>query len=119
MLLIETAIFYVLFGVVVAVASYLRCGATFELVAATFFWPFYLPMLLAVGEESGMGGVMVMALPGCISFKILVSSVAWRWFTAKTMDCPILPSGARMACSRNEAHMTRLRSGVKIFRSRS
>lgn len=53
MLLIETAIFYVLFGVVVAVASYLRCGATFELVATTFFWPFYLPMLLAAGEEAG------------------------------------------------------------------
>lgn len=53
MLLIETAIFYVLFGLVVAVASYLRCGATFELVAATFFWPFYLPMLLAAGEDAG------------------------------------------------------------------
>jgi len=53
MLLIETAIFYVLFGVVVAVASYLRGGATFELAATTFFWPFYLPMLLATGEDGG------------------------------------------------------------------
>ena len=53
MLLIETAIFYLLFGVVVAVASYLRCGATFELAATTFFWPFYLPLLLATGEDAG------------------------------------------------------------------
>ena len=53
MLLIETAIFYVLFGVVVAVASYLRGGATFELVATTFFWPFYLPMLLARAKRGG------------------------------------------------------------------
>jgi len=53
MLLIETAIFYVLFGVVVAVASYLRGGATIELAATTFFWPFYLPMLLATSEDAG------------------------------------------------------------------
>jgi hypothetical protein len=53
MLLIETAIFYMLFGVVVAVAYYLRGGATLELTAVPFFWPFYLPMLLATKEEGG------------------------------------------------------------------
>jgi hypothetical protein len=53
MLLIETAIFYVLLGLVVAVAYYLRGGATVELAAVPFFWPFYLPLLLAAGEDAG------------------------------------------------------------------
>lgn len=79
MLLIETAIFYLLFGVVVAAATFLRggvrdacgryadeteersyreprekryrAGEAAHLVAACLFWPFFLPMLLATGEE--------------------------------------------------------------------
>jgi hypothetical protein len=53
MLLIETAIFYVLFGVVVAVANYLRGGMVVESATATLFWPFYLPLLLAGKGEDG------------------------------------------------------------------
>lgn len=73
MLLLETTIFYVVFGVAVAVASYLREGQVrgegdggkrdresfgvalaMRLGSACVFWPFYLPMLLSVeqgGEE--------------------------------------------------------------------
>lgn len=47
MLLIETTIFYLLLGVVVATANYLRGGRGVESAAATLFWPFYLPLLLA------------------------------------------------------------------------
>lgn len=53
MLLLETAIFYLLFGLVVAVAHYLRGGAAVELAAVPFFWPFYLPLLLAANEGRG------------------------------------------------------------------
>lgn len=57
MLLIETTIFYLLFGVVVAVANYLRGGRGVESAAATLFWPFYLPLLLAgKGEEESLSG---------------------------------------------------------------
>jgi hypothetical protein len=69
MLLLETTIFYLVFGVVVAVASYLREGQisgeadggrrdresfsvalAMRLGAACLFWPFYLPMLLSAGQ---------------------------------------------------------------------
>lgn len=81
MLLIETAIFYLLFGIVVAAAIYLRgglqearareerdgerppgriagesrlrVGEALQLAAACLFWPFYLPILLATNEEVG------------------------------------------------------------------
>lgn len=53
MLLLETAIFYMLLGLVVAVAYYLRRGATVELMAVPLFWPFYLPLLLAASEGCG------------------------------------------------------------------
>lgn len=53
MLLLETSIFYVLFGLVVAVAHYLRGGAPVELMAVLFFWPFYLPLLLAANRGEG------------------------------------------------------------------
>ena len=58
MLLLETAIFYMLIGVAVAVAVYLRgdaktpLGMTFELVAVCAFWPLFVPMLLSTGEAS-------------------------------------------------------------------
>ena len=45
--------------------------------------------------------------------------VACVWFTAKTIDLPMSPFGSRCASRRNASHMTRLRCGVKIFRSRS
>ena len=50
MLLLETAIFYALLGLVVAVAHYLRGGATVEVAAVPLFWPFYLPLLLAAND---------------------------------------------------------------------
>jgi hypothetical protein len=53
MLLVETAIFYLLLGAAVATAVYLR-GASgggirtgFNVVAACLFWPLYVPVLLA------------------------------------------------------------------------
>ena len=80
MLLLETTIFYLLFGFVVAAAIYLRggllqgrtagepgaddaarretgparlrIGEAAQLATACVFWPFYLPVLLAVGDES-------------------------------------------------------------------
>lgn len=58
MLLLETAIFYLLIGMTVAAAEYLRGesrnggGAIFELAAACVFWPLFVPMLLATGEAS-------------------------------------------------------------------
>jgi hypothetical protein len=53
MLLVETAIFYLLIGAAVAVAVYLRgtdgqgVRANFDVVAACLFWPLFLPVLLA------------------------------------------------------------------------
>lgn len=58
MLLLETAIFYLLLGVTVAVAVYIRggadagVGAIFQLAAACLFWPLFVPMLLATDEVS-------------------------------------------------------------------
>jgi hypothetical protein len=52
MLLAETAIFYVLLGVAVAVAVYVRGGdgtsadTVFQTAAACLFWPLFVPMLL-------------------------------------------------------------------------
>jgi hypothetical protein len=53
MLLVETAIFYLLIGAAVAVATYVRGSAIDEYtlllqaVAACLFWPLFVPMLLA------------------------------------------------------------------------
>jgi hypothetical protein len=58
MLLLETAIFYALVGVAVAVAAYLRgdaetrLGMTLELAAVCAFWPLFVPMLLSTGGAS-------------------------------------------------------------------
>lgn len=53
MLLLESAIFYLLFGIVVAVATFLRGGRVVELVVVVFFWPFYLPLLLSAIDGGG------------------------------------------------------------------
>jgi hypothetical protein len=56
MLLLETAIFYLLIGVTVAVAAYLRgdgamgVGVAFQLFAVCAFWPLFVPGLLAREE---------------------------------------------------------------------
>jgi hypothetical protein len=61
MLLLETAIFYLVLGVAVAVAVYLRteqpprAGTVFHLLAACAFWPLFVPMLLSTSEESLAG----------------------------------------------------------------
>ncbi|MCI0334054.1 MAG: hypothetical protein L0228_12620 [Planctomycetes bacterium] len=58
MLLLETTIFYLLLGVTVAVAVYIRgdgrmdVNAALQLVAACVFWPLFVPMLLATDEAS-------------------------------------------------------------------
>ena len=58
MLLLETAIFYLVLGVAVAVAAYLRderktpTAAVLQLGLVCLFWPLYVPMLLAREEES-------------------------------------------------------------------
>jgi hypothetical protein len=60
MLLLETAIFYLLLGVTVAVAVYLRgdaqtrIGMAFELAAVCAFWPLFVPTLLASGNSSAV-----------------------------------------------------------------
>ena len=55
MLLLETAIFYLLLGITVAAAVYLR-GETgndsgYQLVAACLFWPLFVPTLLSSSEK--------------------------------------------------------------------
>jgi hypothetical protein len=56
MLLLETAIFYLLLGVTVAVAVYLRgdgatrLGMVFELFVVCAFWPLFVPALLSAGK---------------------------------------------------------------------
>jgi hypothetical protein len=61
MLLLETAIFYLLIGAAVAMAVYLRCdarggaGVTFAVPAAVFFWPLFVPGLLAAGAGTDAG----------------------------------------------------------------
>jgi hypothetical protein len=58
MLLLETAIFYLLFGVCVATAAYIRgsanfgLGLTFQSFAACLFWPLFLPALLTTSEPT-------------------------------------------------------------------
>jgi len=58
MLLLETAIFYVLFGACVATAAYMRgtaelgVGMTFQTVTACLFWPLFLPALLTTTEHA-------------------------------------------------------------------
>ena len=58
MLLLETTIFYLLFGVCVATAAYIRgtanfgLGLTFQSVAACLFWPLFLPTLLTTSEPA-------------------------------------------------------------------
>lgn len=58
MLLLETAIFYLLLGITIAIAVYLRgdvktpLGMAFELLAVCAFWPLFIPMLLA-SEKHG------------------------------------------------------------------
>jgi hypothetical protein len=60
MVLAETAIFYFLLGVAVAVAVYLRCGngtsvdTGFQTAAACLFWPLFVPMLLHAPEREAM-----------------------------------------------------------------
>jgi hypothetical protein len=55
MLLVETAIFYLLLGATVAVAVYMRDGGGlgfgFQLVAACLFWPLFVPALLSGSER--------------------------------------------------------------------
>jgi hypothetical protein len=57
MLLLETAIFYLLIGVTVAVAAYIRgdgetgVGVGFQLFATCAFWPLFVPTLLAARQE--------------------------------------------------------------------
>jgi hypothetical protein len=57
MLLVETAIFYLLLGSAVAVAVYLRSeddtsiGIGFQTFAACLFWPLFVPMLLNTSEH--------------------------------------------------------------------
>ena len=46
----------------------------------------------AMEEASGMREVMVTAMPGLNSLRILVRAVAWVWLTAKMMDLPICRS---------------------------
>jgi chromosome segregation ATPase len=60
MLLVETAIFYLLLGGTVAVAVYIRGGTGnaaalgLQLVAACLFWPLFVPMLLSESpDDSG------------------------------------------------------------------
>jgi len=56
MLLLETTIFYLLLGLGVAVAVYLRgeertgAGVILQLVAACVFWPLFVPLLLSAEE---------------------------------------------------------------------
>jgi len=58
MLLLETTIFYLLLGVTVAVATYMRgsedsrVATTFQLATACVFWPLFVPMLLSTDEAS-------------------------------------------------------------------
>jgi chromosome segregation ATPase len=58
MLLVETAIFYLLLGVAVAVAVYLRSddtnkvGALLNTINACLFWPLFVPMLLAAPADA-------------------------------------------------------------------
>jgi hypothetical protein len=57
MLLAETAILYLLLGVSVAVAVYLRGGESagiatgFQMICACLFWPLFVPMLLNNSEQ--------------------------------------------------------------------
>ena len=97
MLLLETTIFYVVFGVVVAVASYLQQGKpggddgepvresfdialAMRLGSACLFWPFYLPMLLSAGqggsEESLNGKPLEMSDGGPIECDALAAAIA-------------------------------------------
>jgi hypothetical protein len=52
----ETIVFYVVIGIAVAVAVYLRGGTpdagqrTFRVATAVLFWPLYLPLLLSAGQ---------------------------------------------------------------------
>src|SRR5688500_2234691 len=61
MLLAETSIFYLVFGVCVAVAAYVRndaCGrvaSASQAATACLFWPLFLPMLLS-GATPQVGG---------------------------------------------------------------
>jgi hypothetical protein len=63
MLLTETAIFYLVLGACVAVATYVRDEAPRERAwvqsaGALLFWPLFLPMLLARGESERMEATM-------------------------------------------------------------
>jgi hypothetical protein len=57
MLLLETSIFYLLFGLTVAIAVYLRgggetrVGKALQLMAVCAFWPLFLPTFLATGDS--------------------------------------------------------------------
>jgi hypothetical protein len=57
MLLLETTIFYLLLGIGVAVAVYVRSdeqpgpALAFQLAGACLFWPLFVPMLLSGGER--------------------------------------------------------------------
>ncbi len=57
MLLVETAIFYLLFGAAVATAVYVRdmqqrgIRTAFGVASACLFWPLYVPVLLAPAQE--------------------------------------------------------------------
>jgi hypothetical protein len=58
MLLLETAIFYLLFGACVAVAAYMcgpaefGMGTTFQTAATCLFWPLFLPALLTTVDRT-------------------------------------------------------------------
>src|SRR5688572_6030568 len=58
MLLVETAIFYLLLGAAVGVAVYLRredargIGSAFNTMSACLFWPLFVPMLLAAPPDA-------------------------------------------------------------------
>src|SRR3954447_7703897 len=63
MLLVETAIFYLLLGCTVAVAVYIRgrtgdpAAVGLQVGAACLFWPLFVPMLLSeTPVDSGQGG---------------------------------------------------------------
>jgi hypothetical protein len=81
MLLVETAIFYLLLGSTVAVAVYIRgpsgsgYGIGLHMAAACLFWPLFVPVLLSpAADDSNAGGKTVE--PDCTHQDALAAAIS-------------------------------------------
>ncbi len=118
MLLLETAIFYLLLGVGVAVAVYIRgtgCSrwdTAFQLIAACLFWPLFVPTLLST-EQAGPAAEAANSEPEPMDRDALSAAIAQ---VETELDAALqgLDGWAEDVLSREQHRLEELRTAWKL-----